>query len=122
MWDDPHIPPLPPGHAFSDLDELRDEPADDSVDLGPWALAWGLLAIVLALLLHGLWFFVIDLVLWTLASGAWLLSRRRARAGLSQSHALAWIGLLLAQVGLVIAIAGATGHPLFGWGWSWVVV
>jgi hypothetical protein len=108
--------------TFSEVDGLRDQPADESVNLGPWALAWGVLGIAIALLLHGFWFFVIGVVLWALASGAWLLCRRRARAGLRQSQALAWIGLLLAQLSLVAAVAGVTGHALFGWGWSWIVL
>jgi hypothetical protein len=108
--------------THSDLDELRDQPVDDSVDLGPWALGWGLGGLLVALLLHGFWFFVANVILWVLASGAWLLCRRRARAGIRQSQALAWVGLLLTQASLVVAIAGVTGHALFHWGSSWIVL
>jgi hypothetical protein len=69
-----------------------------------------------------LWFFVANVILWVLADGAWLLSRRRARAGIRQSQPLAWVGLVLAQGSLVVAVAGVTGHAFFHWGWSWVVL
>ena len=115
-------PDMPAGDVpatFTEVDELHDEVLDQSSDLGRWALAWGLIAVVFALLLHGPVLFVGQLVLCGAAFVCWLLCRRRARAGTPQSPTLAWLGLILALAALGLGFAGLAGHPLLGWGWSW---
>ena len=118
----PDIPPGDVQDTFSELAELRDdELIDASGDLGPWALLWGSLGVVSSLLLHGPIICVIQAVMCGAALIAWLLTRRRARAGTPQSATMAWAGLLAGFVGLGLGFAGLVGHPLFGWGWSWQV-
>ncbi len=118
-------PDMPPGDVpavFSELAELRDgEVIDESGDIGPWALVWGSLGVVSSLLLHGPIIFLIEAVLCGAAFIAWLLSRRRERAGTPQANALALAGLLLGLLGLGLGVAGLVGHPPFGLGWSWTI-
>lgn len=118
----PYGPDIPPGDVqatFSEADELRDEVYDTSGDLGRWALAWGVIGAAFSLFLHGPGFFVVQLILCGAAFLAWLLCRRRWHADIPQSPLLAWVGLLLALVGLGLGLAGAIGHPLIGWGVTW---
>ena len=119
----PHLgPDLPPGNVqdgFSEVAGLRDAVYDTSSDLGRWALAWGLISVLVGLLLHGPVFFVAQLVLCGAALIAWLLCGRRLRAGIPQSRGLAWTGLLLALLGLGLGFAGAIGHPLVSFGMTW---
>jgi hypothetical protein len=115
-------PVVPDGNvqdSFSEVAELRDEVLDESGDLGRWALVWGSLGVVFALLLHGPVLFAVGAVICGAAVLANLLSRRRWRAGTPQSRTMAWAGLALGLLGLALGFAGLVGHPLFGWGWSW---
>ena len=117
-------PDIPSGDvqaALSEVDELRGGVYDASSDLGRWALAWGLIGVLVGLLLHGPAFFAAQLVLCGAAFIAWLLCGRRYRAGTPQSRGMAWIGLLLALLSLGPGFAGAIGHPLVSFGLTWRV-
>lgn len=117
----PEIPGGDVQAAFSEVDVLRDGVYDTSSDLGRWALAWGLIGMLVGMLLHGPAFFVLQLVLCGAALIAGLLCGRRYRVGIPQSRALAWIGLALALLGLGLGFAGAIGHPLVSFGVTWKV-
>lgn len=117
-------PDIPAGDvqaAFSEEDALRDGVYDTSSDLGRWALAWGVIGLLVGLLLHGPGFLPAQLFLCGAAFIAWLLCGRRYRAELPQSRSLAWIGLLFGLVGMGLGIAGAAGHPLVSFGVTWRV-
>jgi hypothetical protein len=111
--------PTDVGDAFTEVAGLRDEGIDESGDLGPWVLGWGLASLIFSLLFHGPVFFVLSLLLSGAAIIARLLCGRRRRADIPQSRRMARVGLALALVGLGLACAGLVGHPLFGLGWSW---
>jgi hypothetical protein len=117
----PFASPVSPSGAkggVSELDPTGAQP-DASGDLGPWALLWGGLALACALFLHGPVFVLVALGLCGAAGIAALLSRRRFRAGTSQSRALALLGLCLALIALALIVAALVGHPLVEWGWAW---
>jgi len=118
----PFASPVPPSSArsgVSELDATRGQPVDASGDLGPWVLVWGGLAVAVALLLHGPVFIVLALGLCGAAGIAALLSRRRTRAGTSQSRVLALAGVCLAVVALALVVMSLVGHPPVEWGWAW---
>ena len=115
-------PDMPAGDVpatFTEVDELHDEVLDQSSDLGRWALAWGLIAVVFALLLHGR----------SSSSGSSYSAARPSSAGCSAAVARErarpsrppWPGwaCILALAALGLGFAGLAGHPLLGWGWSW---
>ena len=112
------VPPTSAKAGVSELDPIGGQ-IDASGALGPWALLWGGLALACALLLHGPVFVLLALGLCGAAGIAALLSRRRSRAGTSQSRPLALLGLCLALVTLALIVALLVGHPLVEWGWAW---
>ena len=112
------VPPSSARAGVSELDPIGGQ-VDASGDLGPWALLWGGLALACALFLHGPVLVLVALGLCGAAGIAALLSRRRSRAGTSQSRPLALLGVCLALVTLALIVALLVGHPLVEWGWAW---
>lgn len=104
---------------FREVAALRDDAPDETGDLGPWVLGWGSASVLFSLLLHGPLFFVVSVVLSGAGVIAYLLCGRRRRAEMPQSRAMAVAGLLLALLGIGLAIAGLAGFSPFGLGWSW---
>lgn len=104
---------------FREVAALRDEVDDTSGDLGPWVLVWGSASSVFSLLFHGSVLFVASVLLSGVGVVSYLLCSRRRRAEIPQSRGMAVAGLLLAVLGLGLAVAGLVGHPPFGLGWSW---
>jgi len=113
------VAPSSSADGVSELDPTSARPVDASGDLGPWALLWGGLALAFALFLHGPVLALLTLALCGAAGIAALLSRRRSRAGTSQTRALALLGLCFALAALVLVIAALAGHEAVSWGWAW---